>query len=280
MQTLHENKALYERITPARPGNDNRPASSRALSSGRSVFPEAAVARIYQPGRSVATSARSRPGWRLVFERRTAPFIEPLMGYTGSRDTLTQVELSFPTLESAIRYAERQGLNYVVRTPAGTVGYRSTDNDKKPGWGGTLMHALIGLDAGNLPSHLFRGPLPIAGAAISQPPEIVRTLEVSMSERTFDNPVFVRAAEGLIQEIACLDDALDFLDEWPEHRRGVIYETAKRACHRAFDGFVPLKVARDAFAGFARSVKILEDVSAAIPWTAGANTGQAGGLAA
>ena len=99
-----------------------------------------------------------------------------------------------------------------------------------------------------------------------------------MSERTFDSPVFVRAAEGLIQEIACLEDAFDFLDEWPEHRRGVIYETAKRACHRAFDGFVPLKVARDAFAGFARSVKILEDVSAAMPWMAGTNTGRTGGL--
>ncbi|TIS82614.1 MAG: ETC complex I subunit, partial [Mesorhizobium sp.] len=33
----------------------------------------------------------------------------------GSRDTLTQVELNFPTLESAVRYAERQGLSYVVQ---------------------------------------------------------------------------------------------------------------------------------------------------------------------
>lgn len=280
METLHENKALYEGMTRARPGNDNRPASSRAVSFGRSVLPQDAVARIYQPGRSVATSARSRPGWRLVFERRTAPFIEPLMGYTGSRDTLTQVELSFPTLESAIRYAERQGLSYVVRMPAEQVGDRSTDNDKKPGRGGSSTHAFPRLDAGNPPSNIFARSLPIAGAAISQPPEIVRTLEVSMSERTFDSPVFVRDAEGLIQEIACLEDAFDFLDEWPEHRRGVIYETAKRACHRAFDGFVPLNVARDAFAGFARSVKILEDVSAAMPWTAGTNTGQAGGLAA
>nr|WP_261319007.1 ETC complex I subunit [Rhizobium leguminosarum] len=54
-------------------------------------------------------------GWRLVFERRSAPFIEPLMGYTGCTDTLTQVELEFPTLESAIRYAERQGLTYTVQ---------------------------------------------------------------------------------------------------------------------------------------------------------------------
>ncbi|MER9844249.1 ETC complex I subunit [Mesorhizobium australicum] len=36
------------------------------------------------------TSGPARPkGWRLVFERRTAPVIEPLMGYTGRGDTLT-----------------------------------------------------------------------------------------------------------------------------------------------------------------------------------------------
>lgn len=32
---------------------------------------------------------------------------------------MTQVELSFPTLESAVRFAERQGLNYVVQPPSG-----------------------------------------------------------------------------------------------------------------------------------------------------------------
>ncbi|MER9257888.1 NADH dehydrogenase ubiquinone Fe-S protein 4 [Mesorhizobium sp. M0619] len=79
------------------------------------MFPDGATARIYQPCRPAMTSAKPRKAWRLVFERRTAPFIEPLMGYTGGRDTLTQVELNFPTLEAAIRYAERQGLNYVVQ---------------------------------------------------------------------------------------------------------------------------------------------------------------------
>lgn len=101
-----------------------------------------------------------------------------------------------------------------------------------------------------------------------------------MSERTFESPVFVRAAEGLIQEIACLEDAFDFLHEWPRHRRGVIYETAKRACCRAFDGSVPPKVARDAFVGFARSAKILEDVSVAMPWITGPKAGETGGVAA
>jgi len=101
-----------------------------------------------------------------------------------------------------------------------------------------------------------------------------------MSERTFEIPVFVRAAEGLVQEIACLEDACDFLREWPKSRRGMIYETAKRACHGAIDGSVPLKAARDAFAGFARSAKILKDGATAMPWMAGARTGETGGVAA
>jgi hypothetical protein len=53
--------------------------------------------------------------WRLVFERRTPPFIDPLMGWTGGRDPLVQLELKFPTLEAAVAYARRQGLRYVVR---------------------------------------------------------------------------------------------------------------------------------------------------------------------
>lgn len=109
----------YPRKRPAsvsRASNDNR---WKRLAFGRSVFPEDAVARIFKPSRSVMTSGKARTrGWRLVFERRSAPFIEPLMGYTGSTDTLTQAELEFPTLQSAIRYAERQGLSYVVQRPA------------------------------------------------------------------------------------------------------------------------------------------------------------------
>ncbi|MDP9734952.1 UNVERIFIED_ORG: hypothetical protein QE446_005095 [Rhizobium sp. SORGH_AS260] len=106
----------HETATPTsafRASNDNRHSEPDV---GRSLFPEDAVARIFKPSRSVTTSGTVRTkGWRLVFDRRTAPFIEPLMGYTGGDDTLTQVELEFPTLRSAIRYAERQGLTYVVQ---------------------------------------------------------------------------------------------------------------------------------------------------------------------
>lgn len=106
-------------LPEVRSSNDNRPVP---LSAGRSLFPEDAVACIYKPSRSVMTSGRvGTRGWRLRFERRSAPFIEPLMGWTGSDDTLSQVELSFPTLTSAIRYAKRQKLRYVVQPANGLM---------------------------------------------------------------------------------------------------------------------------------------------------------------
>ncbi|THK39148.1 proton-conducting membrane transporter [Ensifer sp. MPMI2T] len=73
------------------------------------------VARIFRPSRSVMTSARvSRRPWLLVFERQVPPIIDCLMGYTGGSDTLTQVELHFPSRDAAIAYAERHKLKYTV----------------------------------------------------------------------------------------------------------------------------------------------------------------------
>ncbi len=112
------------RETPSNPiihRPENWPANDARgpLAMGRSVFPEDAVARIFRPSRCVMTAGRARcKSWRLVFERRGAPVIEPLMGWTAGSDTLAQIELDFPTLDAAIRYAERQGLDCVVQSAA------------------------------------------------------------------------------------------------------------------------------------------------------------------
>lgn len=97
-----------------------------------------------------------------------------------------------------------------------------------------------------------------------------------MNDRMFDSPIFVKQGTGIIQEIACLEDALEFLYEWPNKRRGPIYDTALRACQRAFDSDYPLHAAKQAFTGFAKSVKILEEVSTPLPWMIGPNTGRGG----
>ena len=64
------------------------------------------------------SSAPAKPGWRLEFEPRCAPLFDPLMGWTGSRDPLRPVALTFPTLDAALSYAERQGLRAVVHHDA------------------------------------------------------------------------------------------------------------------------------------------------------------------
>lgn len=100
-----------------------------------------------------------------------------------------------------------------------------------------------------------------------------------MSEKTFDEPVFVRATEGLVEEITCLEDALEFLYEWPKSRRGPIYQTALRACQKVFESNYPLGAARLAFISFAKSARILEDVNVPMPWMLG-RAGHGGGVTA
>jgi len=95
-----------------------------------------------------------------------------------------------------------------------------------------------------------------------------------MSDKHFDSPVFVRTGEHLVQEIASLHDALDFLHEWPASLQGPIYETALRASYRAHDGLIPIDVARSAFVGFAKSARILEELSGPLPWMGHATSGR------
>ena len=73
------------------------------------------LARIYSPAQSATTSGAAKNGhWVLEYEREAPKTIEPLMGYTSSRDMLSQVKLTFDTQEDAVAYAEREGIPYRV----------------------------------------------------------------------------------------------------------------------------------------------------------------------
>lgn len=87
-----------------------------------------------------------------------------------------------------------------------------------------------------------------------------------MSDRFFDSPIFVRDGKNLVQEIAGLQDAIDFLREWPDGERDVIYEIAWKTCCDAHNGFKPIFIARNAIEGFAKKRNILEKPEVAIPW--------------
>ncbi|MEP7452730.1 DUF982 domain-containing protein [Phyllobacterium sp. SB3] len=90
----------------------------------------------------------------------------------------------------------------------------------------------------------------------------------------FESPIFVKDGSRIVREIATLDDAIEFLDNWPEAHRDLIHETAWRTCCEVFDGHKPLSVAHSAFEGFARKAKILEDPASVMPWIV---NGKAGG---
>ena len=82
--------------------------------------------RIYKPARNAMQSgiARTR-GWVLVYPAADAREIDPLMGWTSSDDTQSQISLRFETRKQAEDYAREMGLadkaispsSFVVLTP-------------------------------------------------------------------------------------------------------------------------------------------------------------------
>ena len=69
------------------------------------------AARIFQRPKNAMQSGRAGTDeWILEFERSEAQRPDPLMGWAGSGDTQSQVNLSFPTCEQAQAYAERYGI--------------------------------------------------------------------------------------------------------------------------------------------------------------------------
>lgn len=76
-------------------------------------------ARIYQPPKSAMQSGKANTRhWWLEFNPADARFIDPLMGWTGSRSTLNQIRLKFSSVEEAVAYAERHGIAYDIEKPS------------------------------------------------------------------------------------------------------------------------------------------------------------------
>lgn len=65
--------------------------------------------RIYRASRSVTQSGPRSGGWILEFAPSSRHLADPLMGWIGSVDPMTQVRLVFPDPQSAVAFAERHG---------------------------------------------------------------------------------------------------------------------------------------------------------------------------
>ena len=77
-------------------------------------------ARIYQPAKTAMQSGTAKTkGWVLEYLQGSPREIDPLMGWTSTRDTDTQVKLRFDTAEAAMAYAEAHGIEAEVVQPHG-----------------------------------------------------------------------------------------------------------------------------------------------------------------
>lgn len=74
--------------------------------------------RIYQPPKNAMQSGRGKTKyWLVEFEPEAPRQVDPLMGWTSSRDTRQQLRLRFETKEEAIEYCQREGLMFTLEEP-------------------------------------------------------------------------------------------------------------------------------------------------------------------
>jgi hypothetical protein len=74
--------------------------------------------RIYRPAKTAMSSGKAKTRrWLLEYEPETRREPDPLMGWSSAEDTLNEVHLRFATLDEAIAFAQKRGLDYVVAEP-------------------------------------------------------------------------------------------------------------------------------------------------------------------
>ena len=75
-------------------------------------------ARIYKPARNAMQSGSAKSKrWVLEFAPASPREVDPLMGWTSSNDTQSQVKLRFDIKEAALEYAKENGIEAVVSEP-------------------------------------------------------------------------------------------------------------------------------------------------------------------
>ena len=75
------------------------------------------TAHIFKPAKTAMQSGTARTEEWILDLGPAAREIDPLMGWSGTRDTNAQVMLSFATKEEAVAYAERNGIAFVLSEP-------------------------------------------------------------------------------------------------------------------------------------------------------------------
>lgn len=80
------------------------------------------AARIFKPAKTAMQQGMAGTrDWILEYEPEKPRVIEPLMGWTGSAETKTQVRMSFASKEEAVAFATRQGIAFRLEEPQKTA---------------------------------------------------------------------------------------------------------------------------------------------------------------
>ena len=78
-------------------------------------------ARIFRPAKTAMQSGARNRKWVLAYEPETPRQPDPLMGWASAEDTLNEVQLHFDTVEEAVAFATKSGLDYSVIPPQNTT---------------------------------------------------------------------------------------------------------------------------------------------------------------
>lgn len=77
-------------------------------------------AKIYQPAKTAMQSGTAQSAlWLLEFIPEKSGFVEPLMGWSGARETTGQIRLKFNNLSEAVEYASAHNIPYEMHHPKG-----------------------------------------------------------------------------------------------------------------------------------------------------------------
>ena len=72
-------------------------------------------AKIYKPAKTSMQSGLGKTRkWVFEYQKQKDLIREPLMGWTGSKDTNEQVKLLFDDVDQAINYAKKNNIEYEV----------------------------------------------------------------------------------------------------------------------------------------------------------------------
>ncbi|NBQ28304.1 MAG: ETC complex I subunit, partial [Rhodobacteraceae bacterium] len=75
-------------------------------------------ARIYKPAKTAMSSGTAKTrNWVLEYAQGSSREIDPLMGWTSTSETQTQVKLRFESKDAAINYANEKGIEFEVTEP-------------------------------------------------------------------------------------------------------------------------------------------------------------------